>query len=826
MSQFYTNVFSKGNRIFVRGYKDGVKYQEVVKYKPRLFVGTSSTDSDWVAFPTRQTVEEKEFDDIKSAKDFIETYNGVTGFKIFGQSNFVSQYIGNKWTKDVPFDIKLIDSMVIDIETTTEFGFPDYKNPIEEILLISCKRKGRKTITFGCRPVEGNRILDCEYRRSHDERSMLVAFVKWFHDNAPDVLTGWNIEGFDIPYMCARIARIHGEDLVKQLSPFGYVDIRVSNFEGKEGVQIIIQGVSILDYLPLYKKFPPRARENYKLDFIATYELGEKKLSHDEFSTFKEFYEKDFFKFVSYNVHDCVLVERLNDKLNILEVVYGTAYLAKMNFNDAFSPVRTWESFIYNYLLKDRITIPISSKRHDRETFAGGHVKETIKGNYNWIVSFDLTSMYPHNIIMNNISPETLTGEVLSVSVDSLVRKEFDTSCLKEMDYTLAGNGQMFRRDIKGLFPAMMKDLFGIRNNAKLEMKELEKTGGSKEKISQLNVKQGSVKLLLNCLFGATGNPYFKYYDLRMAEGITLTGQVVIQWMERKMNEKLNKIIGTNGVDYVIASDTDSLYINFGPLAEISGLKDSNTETVVNFFEKVSNGIFSEYIAESLNELAEYLNAIEPAMSMKLENICDRGIFIGSKNYILNVHSSEGVRYKTPKLKLVGIGLVKSSTPAVVRDSLKESIPILLYQKERNIQDFVCEKREKFFAEGIEEIAFPRGINDIDKWVSGETLLKGIPVHVRAAVVYNRLVKELGLTHKYHMISEGSKMKFVYLKTPNPVHQNVVGFIDQLPPEFNLHKYVDYEVQFEKAFLSNLEAMCKPLKWGLEKKTSMEDWGI
>lgn len=826
MSQYYTNVFQRGNRLFVRGYNDGTKYQEIIKFKPTLYVGTKADNpSGWKAFSTNQYVEPKEFDCIKDAKLFVETYKDVKGFDVYGQTNFVSQYIGTKWTREVPFDEKRIDSMVIDIETTTEFGFPDIRNPIEEVQLISCKRKGQKTITFAYKPDDSGKFLNCEYRRSYDEKSMLTAFVVWFKKNPPDVVTGWNIESFDIPYLCRRIEFLHGEEMVQQLSPFGFVNVDNVTVMDREELRYDICGVAILDYMAMYKKFTFKARESYKLDFICEVELGKKKLDHSEHKDFKSFYTNDWHKFIEYNIVDVELVEQLNDKLNILELIYGVSYLAKINYDECFSPIRTWESFIFNYLQKDRIAIPIKTNRNVRETFAGGHVKPTIKGSYDWVVTFDLTSMYPHNIMLNNISPETITGESVTVSVADLVAKKFDTSSLKGMNYTMTGNGQLFRRDIKGLFPIMMKDLFTVRKNANGAMKEMKRSGGAKDEISRLNTKQGAIKVLLNCLFGACGNPYFRYYDLRMAEGITLTGQVVIQWMERKMNEKLNAILKTNA-DYVIASDTDSLMINFGPFVKAT-CEGKSVDEIVTFLEKIGNTIFAEYIASCLNELAEYLNAVEPSLHMKLENICDRGIFVGSKNYILNVHSSEGVRYKTPDLKVMGIALVKSSTPAIMRTALRDSIPILLYKTEADIQEYLKIEKEKFFSMPVESIAFPRSVNDINKWQSSSQLyVSRTPIQVRAAIMYNHMLDKLGLANKYPYIKNGDKVKFAYLKVPNTIQEDVIGFIDELPKEFGLHRYVDYETQFEKAFVGNLKAMVTPMKWELVKKASMAQWGI
>lgn len=829
MSQFYTNVFARSNKLFVRGYRDGVKYQEIVKYEPTLYIGTKSTSepSGWTSFPTKQPVEPKHFDDIKSAKDFVDTYKDVRGFDVFGQTNFVAQYIGNKWTKEVPFDIKHIDSMFTDIETTTEHdGFPDPKNPIEQILLISCKRKGKKTVTFAWKPVESKKILDCEYHRSLDESSMLTAFISWLNKNSPDVITGWNIEGFDIPYLCKRIELVLGESAMQQLSPFGFVYESDVDVMGRNELRFTICGIAILDYLALYKKFTYKSRESYKLDYICEVELGAKKLDYSEHATFRDFYMNDWPKFVEYNIIDCQLVEQLNDKLNILELVYGVAYLAKINYEDCFSPIRTWESFIYNYLLKDKVAIPISTPRANRETFGGGYVKESLTGSYDWIMTFDLTSMYPHNIMLNNISPETITGESLNVSVDDLVERKFDTSELIAKNYTMAGNGQLFRRDIKGLFPIMMRDLFNVRKSANDTMKALKKSGGPKEEISQLNTKQGAIKVLLNCLFGAAGNPYFRYYDLRMAEGITKTGQVVIRWMERKMNERLNLIMKTDNVDYVVAVDTDSLMINFGPLVELS-CANKTTAQKIAFLDKVGNSVFAEYIQDSLNELADYLNAVEYSLHMKRENICDRGIFLRKKRYILNVWNSEGVAYDKPEPKIMGVELVKSSTPAVCRSSLRDAIPILMYKSECDIQNYTKGVKDKFFAESAENIAFPRGVTDMDKWQSSSELyLSGTPIHVRAAIMYNHMLDRCKLSNKYPYIKNGDKIKFVYLKTPNIIHENVIGFHSELPIEFGLHKYIDYDLQFDKAFVQNLDTMCEPMKWETTKKANFNDWGI
>ena len=633
MSEFYTNVFNRGNKMFVRGYRDGFKFKDIISFEPTLYVGKSNDyESELTAYITNQKVEPIQFEDVRAARDFVKQYEDVSNFKIYGNTNYVHQYIGFKWTQEIAYDPTKIDTMFIDIETETECGFPDHRTANEKIQLITVKRKGKKAITFAYKPVDGA-PLNTEYRLSIDEEHMLRAFVAYISGNYPDVISGWNVDGFDIPYLCIRINNILGEDFLKKLSPFGFVNSEEVDNMGRKEFRFDLCGIAVLDYFPMYKKFVLEPRESYKLDFIAEVEVGEKKLDHSEFENFKSFYDGDWRKFVEYNIIDVELVEKIDNKRMLLDLVYSVAYMAKINFTDVYSPIKTWEAVIYNYLLEHKQVVPM--KKHTQgAAFEGAYVKDTLVGAYSWVVTLDLTSLYPHLIMLCNMSPETLTGQSIPCDMDKLINKNQDLSEAFKQNCSVAGNGQLFKNDTHGVFPILMHTLFNTRKKYKDEMITLKKSGGNKHMISMLNTKQNAIKVLLNSLYGAAGNAYFRYYDLRIAEGITKTGQLAIRWIERKINEKFNSILNTNNIDYVIASDTDSVMVNFGPI--VKELYDGqDTVKTIQYLDKICNEVIQPYIQKCYVEMAEYINAYEPALHMKRENLCvhpDTIILVNNKH--------------------------------------------------------------------------------------------------------------------------------------------------------------------------------------------------
>jgi DNA polymerase elongation subunit (family B) len=618
---------------------------------------------------------------------------------------------------------------------------------------------------------------------------------------------------------------------MKRMSPWGLVTEDEVYISGRKHISYDIGGISQLDYIKLYKKFTYKTQESYRLDYIAEVELGQKKLDHSEFDTFKDFYTKGWQKFVEYNIIDVELVDRLEDKMKLIELALTMAYDGKVNYEDVFSQVRMWDTIIYNYLKKRNIAIPPKEKTDKDSKYAGAYVKEPIPGKYDWVVNFDLNSLYPHLIMQFNVSPETLVEERHpSVTVDKILNQELTFEMYK--DYAVCPNGAMYRKDIRGFLPELMEKMYNDRVIFKEKMiaakkqYEKKKTKELEKEIARCNNIQMAKKISLNSAYGACGNQYFRYFKLANAEAITLSGQVAIRWIESKMNSYLNKVLKTKDVDYVIASDTDSIYLHMGPLVEtVYKGREKTTEGIVTFLDKVCKVELEKYIEGCYQELAEYVNAYDQKMQMKRENIADRGIWTAKKRYILNVWDSEGVRYTEPKLKMMGIEAVKSSTPAPCRQMIKDALKLMMSGTEDEVIDFIDNCRQKFKSLPPEEIAFPRTASDVRKYYSPSNIYASkTPIHIRGALLFNHYIKEKKLTNKYSLINNGEKVKYIFLKKPNIIQENVISFISDFPKELNLDKYIDYELQFEKSFVDPLQSILDSIGWEVEKTVNLDSF--
>jgi DNA polymerase elongation subunit (family B) len=361
----------------------------------------------------------------------------------------------------------------------------------------------------------------------------------------------------------------------------------------------------------------------------------------------------------------------------------------------------------------------------------------------------------------------------------------------------------------------------------------LERKKQLEKDISKYKNLQLAKKVQLNSAYGALGNQYFRFFDVRMAESITLSGQLSIRWIETRMNEYLNKLLKTEGEDYVIASDTDSLYITFDKLVDqVYGNRDGipeDTSTVINFLDRVAAQKIEPFIDKSYQNLATLMNAYDQKMFMKREAIADKGIWTAKKRYALNVYDNEGVRYAEPKLKVMGLEIVKSSTPQSCRDALKKAVNMIMNESEETVQKFIADFREQFRSMSFEDVAFPRGVTDLTKYQAQSTDLdfpKGTPIHVRGSLLFNYLLKQHKLEKQFERIKDGEKIKFCYLKTPNPIQgqQNVLSIASSLPKKFGLEDYIDYDTQFSKAFLEPLSAILGVIGWSAEKKATLEDF--
>ena len=512
------------------------------------------------------------------------------------------------------------------------------------------------------------------------------------------------------------------------------------------------------------------------------------------------------------------------------------AYKGKVNYADAFGSVGVWDALIFNELRNRGIICPPKRDNTKERKIEGAHVKDPQVGMHDWVMSFDLNSLYPHIIMQYNMSPETIVDKVHTF--DLLKRDNTNGSYESSVEYLLdqnkldvapehcmAGTGQFFNVTERGLFPQLVNDLYDERKGYKKQMLKVEQQiqdeGSSYElerEVTTLDNKQMAIKILMNSLYGAMSNEYFRYYDIRIAEGITISGQLTIRWAEKHLNQYMNKVLGTDNKDYVIAIDTDSLYINMGGLVEKAKPKDP-----VKFLDKVATEKIEPMLDLAYSKLKDYLNAYEQKMVMAREVIASKGVWTGKKHYVLNVHNSEGVQYKEPKLKMMGIEAVRSSTPAVCRQMFKDTLKVILEQNEPQVQNHIRELREKFAKMPIEDIAFPRSVNRLPFYKDSVTLFKkGTPIQVRAALTYNFYVDQHQLNNKYEKIYSGEKIKFCYLKQPNRVQSNVIAFSQILPEEFGVREHVDYDTQFEKAFIEPVKSILDAVGWQVEPRATLE----
>ena len=842
MSNFYTNVQCFGNNILYRGIQNGKRVKERVEYSPSLFLPSKKITK----FTTLdgQYLDQKIFGRINDARDYIKQFEGVSNAStIYGQTRFEYAFIADQHTGMVDYEFEKVLIAVIDIEVGSENGFPDPYQANEPITAICIKYHNGETYVFGCGiyVTQGSEI----YVKCKDEYSLCKQFMALWTKKCPDILTGWNTKFFDEPYIINRFRKILGEDETKKLSPWNYIGERKTVINGRQLIAYNLMGVESLDYIELYKWYAPggKSQESYRLDAIAQVELGEGKISFDEYDNLHALYRLNYQKFIEYNIKDVELIIKLEEKLKLLELAVTLAYDTKTNFQDVFAQTRMWDSLTYAYLFEKDIIVPPRVVQSKDGMFEGAYVKEVQVGKHDYVASFDLNSLYPHLMMQYNISPETLINpqdytdemrEILSsgVDVNKLLEKKVDLSKLKGA--TITPNGQFFRTDFQGFLPKMMEEMYTDRSKFKKLMLKAKQeyeneTDESKKyaiesRIAKYNNIQLAKKVSLNSAYGALGSQYFRFYDLRMALGVTTAGQLSIRWIEAKLNDWMNKLLKSEK-DYVIASDTDSIYLNLGPLIENIVKTPMETPNIISIMDRICEDKIQPYIDRSYQELADYVSAYQQKMEMKREGLSNVGIWTAKKRYILNVYNNEGVQYKEPQLKVMGLEMVKSSTPAVIRTKMYELIKLLVTGTEDDVHKFIETFKEEFKTLPPEEVSSPRGCNGLAKYYDSVTLYKlGTPIHVKGAILYNHYLKERGLTKKYPLIQEGEKLKYSYLKTPNHFKNTVISFPGRLPKEFELDKYIDYDLQFEKSFIEPIKVILDCMGWTTEKISSLEDF--
>ena len=843
---FYTNVSALGNNILFRGISnEGKRFKERIEYHPTLYIPTKEETKF-------RTLEGKPVGEIqpgtmRECKDFISKYNEIDNFDIYGNDKFEFSFIAEHFPEEhIDYDYSQIRIAYLDIETGSEHGFPDIETANEEVTAITLKIDG-KNYVFGRGEFVHDR-KDVFYFRFDSERALLQKFFEMWDRESPDIVTGWNIETFDIPYLVNRAKRLFDEkkNPYRLLSPWKKVrEYMMFGMGGKELQAYAIMGVEILDYLSTYRKFTYVNQESYRLDHIAFVELGEHKLDYSEQGSLHLLYKNDYQKFIEYNIKDVELVEQLEGKMKLLEMVVSLAYLSKVNYSNTFGQVRMWDSLIYNHLLRKNVVIP--PKRHSSKSsqFEGAYVKDPILGAHNWVVNFDLNSLYPHLIMQYNLSPETLITDELPSElqeikdarpgVDGLIDQNIDLESLKKYQLTYTPNNEFYLTGKQGFLPEMMQQIYNDRVKFKGMMidakKKLQKEKDFNERkelqksISKYNNMQMNLKITLNSAFGAMGNQHFRFFHQRIAEAITTSGQLSIKWIEKEINRYLNELLKTDE-DYVVAVDTDSVYITMDDLVKsVYGDKELDKNKVIDFLDKVCSEQMEKIIDKSYEQLKDYMNAFDQKMVMKRENLADKALWTSKKRYIMNVYDSEGVRYEEPQLKIMGIEAIRSSTPAACKQKMKDIFKIIMNGTEDDAIKYIEDFREEFKTLSAEDIFFPRAVRGIEKYHDAAQLYKkGTPIHVKGALLYNKLLRDNKLLGSYPLIQDGEKIKFAYLKKQNTVGGEVIAIPNQLPSEFELQDYIDYDKQFEKSFIEPMSSVMNAVGWQTEHISDLSDF--
>lgn len=835
--RFYTNTVVKYGKLFLRGYENGERIQRKVSLEPYVFVD-SKTPTGWKTVYGKD-VEKNVFGSYTEARSFVRKYEDVEGFKIYGQTDFAYQYMNDEYPGTIKFDVDLINVINFDIEIYSRGGFPDVNKARNPIQSITMRFRGVDYV-YGLKEYTPHRegII---YKQFDSEPDLLSEFIKDWKSFDPDVVTGWNCEEFDMPYLINRIINVLGEEAAKKMSPWGIIlekELYAKNLWLKSPL-----GVAVLDGMVLYKKFTYENQERYSLDHISMVELGEGKLDYSEYGSLQNLYEQNHQLYIEYNTVDVERVAQIDAKRGLLNMALTMAYDAKVNFKDVLSPVRMWDCIIVNHLLEKNIIVePMRDSTKD-EQIDGAYVKPPQVGRHEWVCSFDLNSLYPHLIMQYNISPETFRGhsgktfDTDSIIHDNAYGDPEIRDMLHEENVTIVPTGFMFSRDKYGFLPSLMKEYYEGRNQAKkrrnaasAKIRELPESSvkeieALKKDVSVYDTLQLAKKIQLNSVYGALSNAYFRWFDNRLAEGITSSGQLSIRWIENELNSYLNKVLKTDEqIDFILAADTDSVYITLDRLVEhVYENRDSlEDKTVVEFLDITCSKKLDRIIEKGYQRLAENANAYSQEMKMKREAIAKSGIWTAKKRYALNLYMNEDDYYETPKLKVTGLESVRKSTPAICRQKYNEALELVFSADERTVQKFIKEFRMDHKNMDPETVGFITSANNLEKYASPSDIYsKRTPIGTKSALIYNYFLKKRGLDNKYPLIYSGDKIKFCYLKKPNVLGEDVIGFPEDLPEEFEVHDSIDYKTQFEKSYIKPISSITNVVGWSAVRKPNL-----
>lgn len=811
---------------------DGDRIDTEVPFTPFLFTENEKAKDAVSIFKTPL---KKHF--FKNSFERNKYVNETSIKRLFGNLPVDQQFLVETFKDDVhkeefsKFPLKVY---FIDIETYSPNEFPVPHKAKDPVVLITIYDTLTNQITtWGLKHAYKPKLDNVTYIQCKTEQELFDNFIKFWKKDPPDILTGWNTEQFDIPYIINRAKNLLGEDFIRQLSPINEMQYR-ENFAkfGKDVGRWYISGVSCLDYMEIYKTYSKGDRESFSLNYIAEYELGEGKLAINA-TNLSSLADTDWDNFVDYNIQDVDLLRKLEEKLNYLKIIRLLSYKGCTNFERALGKVSIVTGAMTLQADKQGYIIPTFKNETIRESLEGGYVREPERGLKEAIVSFDVNSLYPNTIITLNISPETKLGKIVTGNVDSsedldirLVNGNIFTISAKKLkkflteeNVSLSKAGVLYSQKYKGVCPNLINSIYDERVYARQKMIELKKTKQKDPKtISQIqyfDTLQYTLKILLNSIYGTFANKHSAFMDIDNASSITLTGQAVAKaggaiidaWAKEKF-----------GVDesLILSGDTDSLYTTIQPILNKLKLPLVKDEAITPESHKIVDALGKHLNTEILTWARSELNSADPRFEFKREAIADVGSFLQKKRYILHILDEEGV--PTSKFKYVGVELARSTTPKQVKELIKKTINTAFLTKDvKKTNEVYREAYEMFKTLKVEDAAFRKAVKEYDKWSGGASLAKfnlATPCHVKAAIAYNLLLEKYNLDTKYERINSGQKIKYFYA-AKNPYGLDAIGFVNQYPKEFSLDVKIDYDKMFNKIVAPPIEQVYDAIGWRL-----------
>ena len=836
----FTNIHYsyKSNKIFLWEIQDGERVLVEEDYKPYCYIQEDAGEfKDLYGLRCRKRRFHTYFDQKEYIKDH-ETFEG----DVRPESRFL---IDRYYDKDLLLDMPKLHVHNVDIETDSEGGMSDASRLGDEILLLTVhSSKLNKYYVFGQEDFDDSEYDDVEYILCGDEKTLLKKYFAWHRKNYPDVITGWNTDYFDVPYIIDRATLLFNERFAQKYSPVNHV--REDAYSGERKFEI--GGIAQLDYLIMYKKYSGKNLDNFRLNTVAEKELGEKKLEFE--GSLFDLWKTDWKKYTEYNIKDVKLVKGIDEKNRFIELVQTQAYICKVPLNRVASAIAKLDNYMIAELKTKKIVLPTKKYQHQVD-IPGGYVSEPLAGFYSNVTSFDFTALYPHIIFHLNLSPETYVGRIkskegnvftdidLSQIIDNVEYMFENEVAGKKIVGILTGakirklilkskviisaNGLIFR-STGGFLPKIVHEVFDKRDEYKQRMlkeKQLFKDSGDAEhgRLQEMyNARNLAMKTFANSIYGVLANKSFRLFNPDFASAITLTGQKLSKFTSKSLDDFFKEKFDIDK-NVTIYQDTDSCYLDYTPVIEKFGIPKDNVAKYVKsidiFNEKMIYPLFDKIFHEFSYELH---NNPENYYHFKREKIARSGIWTSAKKYALYVLDSEGYTYEEPEVEITGMEIVRSSTPSFCREKIKEVVKMIFDsgKDKATVMPRIKEIHDEFKKASVEDIAFPRGLNHYEKYIldSGK-LAKGCLIQVRAAKTYNDLIDKYDLFNKYGYICKGEKIKFIYVsESPNSNFENVIGFPEVLPEEFGIHDKIDYHTQWEKSFMSPIQVISKSIGWG------------